>query len=81
MASELRREFEFYLANQEWLVKEYDGKCVVIKEGRVLGVYENELAAVTETQKEHDLGTFLVQKVTEGDSAYSQTFHSRVAFP
>ncbi len=27
-----------------------------------------------------ELGTFLIQECTEGDSAYTQTFHSRVIF-
>lgn len=36
--------------------------------------------AVSETKKAHELGTFLVQKVAPGTEAYTQTFHSRVAF-
>jgi hypothetical protein len=63
------------------MVELYDGKCIVIKDGKVLAAYDNELSAVTETQKRHPLGTFLVQKVTEGDSAYPHTFHSRASFP
>ena len=27
-----------------------------------------------------ELGTFLIQECTEGDSAYTETFHSRVIF-
>ena len=80
MSSPLQREFEFYLSHQDEMVEKYDGKYIVIKNGVVVGVYEDELAAVTETQKSHDLGTFLVQKVSEGDTEYSQTFHSRVVF-
>lgn len=81
MSSPLQREFEYYLAHQAELVEKYDGKYIVIKDGVVVGEYNNELTAVTETQKSHELGTFLVQKVSEGDSEYSQTFHSRVVFP
>ena len=81
MACDLQKEFDFYLSNQDWMVELYDGKCVVIKDGKVLAAYDNELSAVTETQKRHPLGTFLVQKVTEGDSAYSHAFHSRASFP
>lgn len=76
MSSELRREFEFYLAHQEEMVEQYDGRVIALKGGRVLGVYDSELAAVTELQKSHALGTFLVQRVTPGDSAYTQTFYS-----
>ena len=76
----LKKEFDYYLAHQDEMVKKYNGKLIVIKDGKVLGVYDDELTAVLETQKMHELGTFLVQQVSEGNAAYSQTFHSRVVF-
>ncbi len=76
----LEKEFRFYIDHQEDMVEQYDGKVIVIKEGLVLGAYDDELTAVTETKKTHQLGTFLVQRVSPGDAAYTQTFHSRVAF-
>ena len=78
MTSPLQKEFDFYLANQAEMVEKYDGKFIVIKDGIVVGEYDDEMTAVTETQKSHALGTFLVQKVSEGDTEYTQTFHSRV---
>lgn len=78
--SPLKREFDYYLAHQDELVKMYNGKFVVIKSGGVIGSYDDAPTAVTETQKTHELGTFLVQKVTPGDEAYTQTFHSRASF-
>ncbi len=80
MTSPLEQEFQFYLDNQDELVKEYDGKFIVIKDGKVLRAYDDELTAVTETEKSHELGTFLVQKVSEGESEYTQTFQSRAVF-
>lgn len=80
MKSPLKKEFDYYLANQAELVKQYNGKYVVIKAQTVLGAYDTQIAAITETQKKHELGTFLVQKVEPGTAAYTQTFHSRVAF-
>ena len=80
MSSSLEAEFKFYLSHQDEMVEKYDGKYIVIKEAEVLGVFDDELTAVTQTQKSHELGTFLVQKVSQGDSAYSQTFHSRAVF-
>jgi hypothetical protein len=81
MANTLPREqFQFYLDHQDELVKDYDGKFVVIKDGKVLGAYDDEISAITETQKLHEIGTFLVQKVSRGSEDYSQTFHSRVEF-
>lgn len=80
MESPLKNEFDFYLAHQTDLVKQYNGRFVVIKGGKVLGAYDDAAVAITETQKTHALGTFLVQKVEPGTTAYTQTFHSRVAF-
>ena len=76
MTSVLKREFDFYRAHQDEMVAKYDGKVIVIKDGEVLGVFENDLAAVTETRKTHELGTFLVQRVSEGDGAYTATIVS-----
>lgn len=81
MNSLLEVAFEFYLSHQDEMVKKYDGLYVIIKNGEVLGAYANVLDAVMETQKIHQLGTFLVQKVSKGDVEYSQTFHSRARFP
>ena len=74
----LQKEFEFYLSHQKELVEKYDGKVIVIKDGEVLAAYDDELAAVMDTQKTHELGTFLIQRVSEGEAGYSQTYHSRV---
>ena len=80
MTNTLEKEFKFYLDHQDEMVEKYDGKVIVIKDEDVLGTYDSELAAVTETRKIHELGTFLVQKVSPGTGDISQTFHSRVAF-
>ena len=74
-------DFLFYLENQDEMVQKYDGKVVAIKNQEVLGAYDSALAAVMETRKLHKMGTFLVQRVSEGDEAYTATVNSRVAFP
>lgn len=81
MESPLKREFDYYLAHQDELVKAHNGRFVVIRNEKVIGVYDSQTEAIAETQKTFELGTFLVQKVAPGDAAYTQTFHSRVAFP
>lgn len=80
MESPLKREFEYFLSHQDELLKKYNGKVIVLKNCTVIGTYETEAQAVAETSKTHALGTFLVQKVEPGADAYTQTFHSRVAF-
>jgi hypothetical protein len=80
MTSPLKKEFEYYIAHQDEIVKGYNGKFVVIKNCEIIGAYDNELEAVRETLKTHTPGTFLVQHVSPGETEYTQTFHSRVAF-
>ena len=74
----LEQEFKYYLDNQSELVKNYNGKYIVIKNQAVIGVYDTKTEAYTESVKTNELGTFLIQLCTPGDTSYSQTFHSRV---
>jgi len=74
----LEKEFQYFLAHQKELVKQYIGKFIVIKNQEVIGVYTSETEAFTETQKNHELGTFLIQECKPGTDVYTQTFHSRV---
>lgn len=75
----LKKEFEYFLKNQKRFAKKYEGKFIVIKNLRVIGVYDSEIEAVEETAKKEEMGTFLVQKCESGDASYTQTFHTRVA--
>ncbi len=74
----LEKEFKYYLANQDELLKKYSGKIIVIKGEKVIGVYNSELEALSETRKEHELGTFLIQKCSAGNNDFTETYHSRV---
>ena len=76
----LEKEFNYYLEHQDELIREYNGKFIVIKDDAVIGEYESELEAVEETSKRHELGTFLVQKCVPGSESYTHTYHSRVMF-
>lgn len=76
----LEREFKYYLDHQAELVEKYDGKFLVIKGEEVIGVYDAEAAAYFETAKKHEAGTFLIQFCEQGDSSYTQVYHSRVSF-
>lgn len=73
-----RKEFEYYLENQDSFVEKYNGKVIVIKDCSVIGVFDSELEAIKKTVEEHELGTFLVQRCEPGDCV--QRYCSRVAF-
>lgn len=76
----LQKEFDYYLQNQEELVKLYKDRYIVIKEQKVIGNYPTEMEAYLQTTKLHAPGTFLIQLCTPGKDAFTQTFHSRVTF-
>ena len=76
----LEKEFNYYLQHQKELIGKYNGKFIVIKGDAVIGDYESEPEAVEETSKQHELGTFLVQKCEPGSESYTYTYHSSVSF-
>jgi hypothetical protein len=76
----LDREFAYFKAHQEDLVRKFNGRFVVIVGEKVVADYATESEAYTETVKNHLPGTFLIQHCISGENAYSQTYHSRVIF-
>lgn len=76
----LEKEFQYFLAHHTELLAQYANKYVVIKSDNVLGAYDSQLEAYNESKKNHEVGTFLIQLVTPGKEAYTQTYHSRVSF-
>lgn len=78
--ADLKELFQYYLKHQEELVKQYNGKFLVIKDDKVVGVYDTEADAYFESEEKYGLGNFLIQLCTEGTGAYTQTFSSRVIF-
>ncbi len=79
MAEQLEKEFKYYLDHQDELAKLYKGKFIVIKDCQVIGVFESEFEAITEAEKQNELGTFLVQKCESGTNSHMRVYHSRVA--
>jgi len=78
--TDLHKEFQYYLDNQDELVAAHNGKVLVLVDDDVIGVYDSELDALLSTEKEHKLGTFLIQRCEAGEGNYTNTFHS-VAMP
>lgn len=73
----LKEELDYFKANQEELVKKYNGKFLVIKGQKVQGVYNSEIDAYTDAKSKFKLGTFLIQQCLPGEESYTQTLHSR----
>jgi len=79
MNKSLENAFKYYIKHQTELVKKYRGKYIVIVDNEVIGSYDDELEAIHQASKKHELGTFFVQKCEPGTESYTQLFHSRVA--
>ena len=74
-------DFKFFRENHDVLLKEYFNKYIVIKDRNVLfcgDSFKDALSMALDGGLE--LGTFIIQLCSEGESGYTQTFHSRVIF-
>ena len=71
MKDHMNQAFDYFLEHHDELVAHYNGRVVAIKDGRVLGAYDTEHDAVVETMKHEAIETFIVQRVTPGDEAYT----------
>jgi hypothetical protein len=74
----LEKEFQYYLDHQNELFQKYNNRVLMIVGEEVVGDYESYDTAYLEAIKRYTVGTFLLQVCTEGDSGYTQRFHSRV---
>lgn len=73
--------FKYYLAHQDELVRQYDGKYLIITPEGVKGAYDTLEEGYDIALNTYGKGNFMLQLCTHGDSAYSQRFFtSRVAF-
>lgn len=74
----LEKEFKYYLDNQKELLKNYDGRYLVIVGEQVVSDHDTLTSALLSAQKKYEKGSFLIQKCTEGDKDYTAKYHSRV---
>lgn len=74
------KEFKYYVDHQAELVEKYNGKFLIIVGIEVVGVFDTQLEAYQAGQAQFGLGNFLLQRCSEGQSDYTQTYHSRVSF-
>lgn len=77
--TKLDKEYKYYKNNQEEFLEKYKGKVVVVKDEKIVGVYEDEIIAYKDSVSKYELGTFLIQKCLP-ERETIQTFHSRVIF-
>jgi hypothetical protein len=70
------QELAFFIAHQAELVREHDGKVLVLRGNEVVGVYESALEAYTRSLERFEPGTFMIQPCAPGPEAYTVTIHA-----
>lgn len=58
------QDFEWFNKNKAALVKQYGNCFIAIKNKNILGTYKTFAEAVHQTEKNHMVGTFIVQECT-----------------
>lgn len=74
----LEREYDFFQANQDELLRKYSGKFIAIVGEEVVTVGDTLAAAIKATIPDHPVGTFLIQEISKNESTRVQRFYSRV---
>ena len=70
LTEQQKSDFDWFTSNRERLFEKY-GTCVlVISNHDVIQKYDDEYTAVIETKKTREMGTFIVQNLTNDDSCY-----------
>ncbi len=74
-------DFKYFIDNHDDIFSKYPNKYVVIKDQTILYAEDTFDSAFEKAITDGlEVGSFLIQECTEGDSAYTQTYHSRVIF-
>ena len=74
----LEKEYQYFLKHKDALIKAHEGKFIVIIGNEVVGSYSSREEALKEASSKHEIGTFLIQKVSRGEDDVIQRFSSRV---
>ncbi len=65
------QEFNYFVKNQEELVKRHEGKVLTIAGDQVVGVFDSPLDAYLAAQRENQLGKVMIQPCEQGPGAYT----------
>jgi hypothetical protein len=68
-----KEELDFFIKNQEDLVRQHSGKSLVIEGSKVSAVYGSPLEAYLQVQRDKKLGKVMIQVCQPGPEAYTVT--------
>jgi hypothetical protein len=66
-------ELQFFVANQDTLVKQYQGKVLVLRGHEVVAAHETLLEAYLDAQRRFEAGSFMLQPCEAGPDAFTVT--------
>lgn len=79
MKEHVRELFDWYIENQDTLLKEHNGRYLVISDFKVVKSTPTLEEAIDHVRGHLKPGSYLIQKCSEGDRDYTATFVSRRA--
>ena len=74
------KELNYFIANQERLLREYEGQTLVLRGEEVVSAHPNTLEAYLDAKQKYEAGTFMIQPCTAGSDAYTVTITSHELF-
>ncbi len=72
----LKRDLEWYIANQRELSEKYNGKILLIVNQNLIGVFDSMQDAYAAAIKSYTLGTFTLQPCSPDADSYTLTLYS-----
>lgn len=72
------KEYEYYIKNQDQLVKEFDNKFIVIMDRQVVGAYKSYTEAYFGALKFGKFGAFFIQYCSQVKAIYNDAFPSQL---
>ena len=76
--STIEKDFRYYLSHQNELVKQYNGKYIVMVNNKVVGAYDDKADAYYRSLEKYEPGTFLIQLCTPGEEAYTVRYYNNI---
>ena len=69
--TEIDRQFQYFIDNQNMLVKDYEGKVIILHNNAVAGAFDSNSEAYLFGKRSFDSGTFIMQKCVNGPEVYT----------
>jgi hypothetical protein len=76
--SMFEEEFKYFIQNQDELVKNYNGKILVLRGSSVDSVFSTHIDAYEYAKKKYGQGNFMLQTCEPGPEAYTVTLSSNI---